>query len=59
MSSAKYFCQILTKFEIMWQIVVEVLSIKCNKNPSVGSCIDTCCRQMGRWHFSWLTRTRL
>jgi len=59
MSNAKCFCHIFTKFEIIWQIVVEVLSIKCNKNPSSGSCIDTCCRQKGRWHFSWLTQTRL
>jgi len=43
----------------MWQIVVEVLSIKCNNSPSSASCTDTCCRQTGRWHFSWLRWTRL
>jgi len=59
MSSAKYFCQILTKFEIMCQIVVNVLGIKCNKSPSSGSCVDKCCRQTSTWHFLWLTRSCL
>jgi hypothetical protein len=39
MSRAKYFCQILTKFEILWQIVVLVLIIKCNKSPPVGAAL--------------------
>lgn len=37
MSSAQYFCPILTNFGVSWQISLEVPNIKFHENPSGGS----------------------
>jgi hypothetical protein len=37
MESARYFCPILTKFELSRQILIKVLNIKFHGNPFGGS----------------------
>jgi hypothetical protein len=47
MSSVRYFCLILAKFEFFRQIFMKVTNTKFHGNPSVGSRSDTCGQKDG------------
>jgi len=48
---AQYFCPILTKFWVLWQIFIDISSIEFHQNPCSGSVVHTYRLSNGQmWH---------